>query len=96
MRRIPNFQSIDPISNRSWRLGFRSAVSQAMKRAVVVIACCCVVLIDQRTALADAASDRDMATRYEQAAQAGDDDAQFYLGALYSTCLLYTSDAADE
>ncbi|NOJ44066.1 tetratricopeptide repeat protein [Bradyrhizobium australiense] len=25
-----------------------------------------------------------MATRYEQAAQAGDDDAQFYLGALYS------------
>ena len=56
-----------------------------MKRAVVVIACCCVVLIDHRTALADAASDRDMATRYEQAAQAGDDDAQFYLGALYST-----------
>ena len=56
-----------------------------MKRAVVVIACCCAVLIDHRTALADAASDRDMATRYEQAAQAGDDDAQFYLGALYST-----------
>ena len=85
MRRIPNFQSIDPISNRSLRPGFRSAVSQAMKRAVVVIVCCCVVLIDHRTALADAASDRDMATRYEQAAQAGDDDAQFYLGALYST-----------
>ena len=85
MRRIPNFRSIDPISNRSLRPGFRSAVSQAMKRAVVVIACCCAVLIDHRTALADAASDRDMATRYEQAAQAGDDDAQFYLGALYST-----------
>jgi hypothetical protein len=34
--------------------------------------------------LADAASDRAMATRYEQSAQAGDDDAQFYLGALYS------------
>jgi TPR repeat protein len=30
------------------------------------------------------ASDRAMATRYEQSAQAGDDDAQFYLGALYS------------
>ena len=53
-----------------------------MKRAVVVIACCCAVLIDLRTALADSASDRDMANRYEQAAQAGDDDAQFYLGAL--------------
>jgi hypothetical protein len=85
MRHIPDLQSITPIPNRSLRSGFRSAISQAMKRAVVVIACCCAVLIDQRTALADAASDRDMATRYEQAAQAGDDDAQFYLGALYST-----------
>mgnify|MGYP002336300326 CR=1 FL=1 len=34
--------------------------------------------------MADAASDRDMANRYEQTAQAGDEDAQFYLGALYS------------
>ena len=85
MRRIPNFRSIDLIPNRSLRPGFRSAVSQAMKRAVVVIACCCVVLIDHRAALADAASDRDMATRYEQAARAGDDDAQFYLGALYAS-----------
>ncbi|UPK04389.1 tetratricopeptide repeat protein [Bradyrhizobium sp. 170] len=42
------------------------------------------MLIDLRPALSDAASDRAMATRYEQAAQAGDDDAQFYLGALYS------------
>ena len=42
------------------------------------------VLIDLRPAVADAASDRAMATRYEQAAQAGDDDAQFYLGALHS------------
>jgi Sel1 repeat len=32
----------------------------------------------------DAASDRDMADRYERAARAGDDVAQFYLGTLYS------------
>lgn len=84
MRRIPDFRPINPISNRSSRPAFRYAISQAVKRAVVVVACCLAVLIDLRPALADAASDRAMATRYEQAAQAGDDDAQFYLGALYS------------
>jgi hypothetical protein len=83
MRRIPNFRSIDPTSNRSSRPAFGYAISQA-KRAVVVIACCLAVLIAPHTALADAASDRAMASRYEQAAQAGDDDAQFYLGALHS------------
>ena len=55
-----------------------------MARAVVVVACCLVAPINLRPAVADAASDRAMATRYEQAAQAGDDDAQFYLGALHS------------
>jgi hypothetical protein len=55
-----------------------------MKRAVVVIACCFAVLTDLRTAVADSASDQKMASHYEQAAQAGDDDAQFYLGALNS------------
>lgn len=55
-----------------------------MTRGIVVIACCLAVLTDLRPAVADAASDRAMATRYEQAAQAGDDDAQFYLGALNS------------
>jgi hypothetical protein len=84
MRRIPNIRSIDPISNRSSRPAFRSAISQAMTRGIVVIACCLAVLTDLRPAVADAASDRAMATRYEQAAQAGDDDAQFYLGALNS------------
>jgi hypothetical protein len=84
MRRIPNIQSIDPISNRSSRPAFRFAISQTMTRAVVVMACCLAGLIDLRTAVADPASDRAMATRYEQAAQAGDDDAQFYLGALNS------------
>jgi TPR repeat protein len=33
---------------------------------------------------ADPVSDQEMADRYSQAAQSGDNDAQFYLGALYS------------
>lgn len=56
----------------------------ALKRVVVAAACCFAALTDVHTALADSASDRDMASRYERAAQTGDDDAQFYLGALYS------------
>lgn len=48
------------------------------------MACCSALLIAPRTTLADAASDQKMANHYEQAAQAGDDDAQFYLGALHS------------
>jgi hypothetical protein len=83
MRRIPNFRSIDPTSNRSSRPAFGYAISRA-KRAVGIIACCLAVLIAPHAALADAASDRAMGSRYEQAAQAGDDDAQFYLGALHS------------
>ena len=51
---------------------------------MVVAACYLVAPINLSPALADAASDRSMATRYEQSAQTGDDDAQFYLGALYS------------
>jgi len=83
MRRIPNFRSIDPTSNQSSRPAFGYAISKA-KRAVGIIACCLAVLIAPHTALADAASDRAMASRYEQPAQSGDDDAQFYLGALHS------------
>ena len=55
-----------------------------MKQAAVVMACCSALLITPRTTLADTASDQKMASHYEQAAQAGDDDAQFYLGALHS------------
>jgi hypothetical protein len=55
-----------------------------MKRAVVVMVCCSALLIAPHTAVADSASDQKMANHYEQAAQAGDDDAQFYLGALHS------------
>jgi hypothetical protein len=84
MWRIPNFRSIDPISSRSAQPAHRCAISAAMKRAVVVIACCSAPLIAPPTALADAAADQKMASHYEQAAQAGDDDAQFYLGALHS------------
>src|SRR5262249_30420130 len=35
-------------------------------------------------AIANATSDQEMASRYLRAAQTGDDEAQFYLGALYS------------
>jgi hypothetical protein len=55
-----------------------------MKRSVRAIICCAVLLAGSATAHADPASDRDMANRYLQAARSGDDDAQFYLGALYS------------
>jgi TPR repeat protein len=55
-----------------------------MKRAVVAMICCAALLASAWAAAADPASDRDMAVRYLQSAQSGDDDAQFYLGALYS------------
>jgi len=55
-----------------------------MKRAILAI-WCAVLLVGAGQAAADPASDRDMAGRYLQAAQSGDDDAQFYLGALYSS-----------
>jgi hypothetical protein len=55
-----------------------------MKRIVWAIVCCTVLLASSGGAYADSASDRDMANRYVQAARSGDDDAQFYLGALYS------------
>jgi hypothetical protein len=48
------------------------------------MACYSALLIAPHTAVADYASDQKMANYYEQAAQAGDDDAQFYLGALHS------------
>jgi TPR repeat protein len=54
-----------------------------MKRAIPAIVCL-FLLTAAGGAAADSVSDQDMARRYFQAAQAGDDDAQFYLGALYS------------
>jgi hypothetical protein len=48
------------------------------------LALLCAALLAAAGARADSASDQDMASRYMQAAQSGNDDAQFYVGALYS------------
>ena len=56
-----------------------------MKRAAFQALFCCVALFASTAwATADFISDRDMANRLTQSAQSGDDDAAFYLGALYS------------
>jgi hypothetical protein len=55
-----------------------------MKRAVLAIFCCAFLLANAHPAKADAVFDQDMASRYLRAAQSGDDEAQFYVGALYS------------
>jgi cell division septation protein DedD len=55
-----------------------------MKRLIVAVVCCAALLANAGGAAADSASDQQMANRYLQAAQAGSDDAQFYLAALYS------------
>jgi hypothetical protein len=56
-----------------------------MKRAAFqAIFCCAALLASTLGAAADSAFDRDMANRYTQAAHSGDDDAEFYLGSLYS------------
>jgi TPR repeat protein len=55
-----------------------------MKRLVLALALSAALLANAGGAMADSASDRDMASRYLQAAQSGNDDAQFYLAALYS------------
>src|SRR6185437_3491040 len=55
-----------------------------MKRALLATLCTAFLLTHAPRAIADPASDRDMASRYLRAAQSGDDEAEFYLGALYS------------
>ena len=54
-----------------------------MRRALLAMLCGA-ALAAASAAHADTVSDREMADRYSQAAQAGDSDAEFYLGALYS------------
>ena len=54
-----------------------------MKQAFSAILCAA-ALIANSVASADSISDKEMADRYSQAAQTGDSDAEFYLGALYS------------
>ena len=55
-----------------------------MKQAALALFCASFFAADVSVAIADPASDRGMASRYMQAAQSDDDDAEFYLGALYS------------
>jgi hypothetical protein len=56
-----------------------------MKRAFLAIFCGAALIASSVACVADVASDREMADRYLQAAQTGDTDAQFYLGALYAS-----------
>jgi Sel1 repeat len=60
--------------------GFESI---SMKRVILAIFCAA-FLASAAGAKADPAADQQMASRYLQAAQSGDDEAQFYLGSLYS------------
>ena len=55
-----------------------------MKRAFLAIFCGAALLANS-IACADGVSDKEMADRYSQAAQSGDSEAQFYMGALYSS-----------
>lgn len=55
-----------------------------MKRLILAVLCCVSLLANAGKAAADPVFDQDMASRYLRSAQSGDDEAQFYLGALYS------------
>jgi len=63
---------------------FSRILEDFMKRAFLAIFCGTALLANS-IAYADAVSDREMADRYSQAAQSGDSEAQFYMGALYSS-----------
>jgi Sel1 repeat len=56
-----------------------------MKRAFLIVFCGAALFANGIAYAADPASDKEMADRFFQAAQSGDNDAQFYLGALYSS-----------
>jgi len=56
-----------------------------MKRAFLAVFCATALLASSIAHAEDSVSDKEMADRYSQAAQSGDSDAQFYLGALYSS-----------
>jgi TPR repeat protein len=63
---------------------FARILEDFMKRAFLAIFCGAALLANS-IACADVVSDREMADRYSQAAQSGDSEAQFYMGALYSS-----------
>src|SRR5712692_5418160 len=63
---------------------FSRILEDFMKRALLAILCGAALLANS-VAYADSLSDREMADRYAQAAQSGDSEAQFYMGALHSS-----------
>jgi TPR repeat protein len=56
-----------------------------MKRAFLAIFCAAALIGSPAARAADPVSDKEIADRYFQAAQAGDSDAEFYLASLYSS-----------
>jgi hypothetical protein len=56
-----------------------------MKRVFLAMLCGAALIASSAAHARDAVSDKEMADRYSQAALSGDSDAQFYLGALYSS-----------
>jgi TPR repeat protein len=64
---------------------FPQILEISMKRAFLLVFCTAALIANSFAYAADAVSDKEMADRYYQAAQSGDSDAQFYLGALYSS-----------
>jgi len=56
-----------------------------MKRVLLATFCGAALITNTVAYAANSMSDIEMADRYLQAAQSGDNDAQFYLGALYSS-----------
>src|SRR5258708_19540569 len=60
-------------------------VENLMKRAILLILCGAALIANSVAYASEPIHDKEMADRYFQAAQSGDNDAQFYLGALYSS-----------
>jgi Sel1 repeat len=56
-----------------------------MKRVFLAMLCGAALIASSVAYAGDPVSDKEMADRYSQAALSGDSDAQFYLGALYSS-----------
>jgi hypothetical protein len=67
------------------RVGNFPGILENLMKRVFLPVFCVAALIANIAYAADAISDKEMADRYFQAAQSGDNDAQFYLGALYSS-----------
>src|ERR1700687_5557621 len=56
-----------------------------MKRVFLAMLCGAALIASSVAYAGDAVSEKERADRYSQAAQSGDSEAQFYLGALYSS-----------